>query len=101
LKHNEKISIFSFKNISMQEKQNFKDSSRFPGRVWFTAGVFTLILVMLLFIRTIFPVLLLILAAILIVVYFHAVRDFIEKKTRWKHHRALLLSVTLTLIVIG
>lgn len=85
----------------MQEKQNFKDSSRFPGRVWFTAGVFTLILVMLLFIRTIFPVLLLILAAILIVVYFHAVRDFIEKKTRWKHHRALLLSVTLTLIVIG
>lgn len=86
---------------NMEENQNFQDRFRFPGKVWFTAGVFTLILVMLLFLRTIFPVLLLILAAILIVVYFHAVRDFIEKKTKWNHGPALLFSVILTLIVTG
>lgn len=85
----------------MKNSPSFKNYPQFPGRVWYIAGVFTLILVLLLFLKTIFPVLLLILAAILIVVYFHAVRDFIEKKTKWKHGPALMLSVVLTLIGIG
>src|SRR5690625_3101480 len=75
----------------MKDYPSLKNHPQFPGRVWYIAGVFTLILVMLLFLKTIFPVLLLILAAISLVSSFQSTPDLLKTTTSWKLRLALLL----------
>ena len=73
----------------------------FPQKVWIAGGVFALIIVFMLFLKTAFPILLLVLAGALIGIFFHGLASFIAHKTGMKDGWALLISVLGTVIIIA
>lgn len=72
----------------------------FSEKIWITGGIFALIVVLLLLIKATFSVFLLLIAGVLIAVYFHGIANFIEKKTDWKSGTALGISILGTLVVL-
>ncbi|HEU4901552.1 MAG TPA: AI-2E family transporter [Flavisolibacter sp.] len=83
----------------MTKTNNHHDYS-FPQKVWITAAVFALMVVVLLLLKATFSVLLLALAGTLIAVYFHGLSDFICHKTNWKDGVCLFLSVIGSLLLL-
>lgn len=73
----------------------------FLQKVWITAGIIALIVVVLLLLKATFSVLLLILAGSLIAVYFRGLSGLIERKTKWKRPVCLVISIAGSLILIA
>ncbi|MBK7883356.1 MAG: AI-2E family transporter [Chitinophagaceae bacterium] len=72
----------------------------FPQRVWITGSILALIVLILSLLKTAFNVFLLILAGVLIAVFFRAVSSLIEKKTKWNVGLCLTISVIGTVLII-
>ena len=78
-----------------------KRSDGFIKKIWMAGGILALIVVILLLIRATFSVLLLILAGILIAVFFRGLSGLIHRQTRWKEGVCLLISVLSSFIILG
>lgn len=84
----------------MPQEESSENTYTFPQKVWITGSIFALIAVVLFLLKATFSVLLLILAGILIAVFFRGLSSFIEQKTKWNPSLSLLLSVLGTLLII-
>lgn len=86
----------------MLNKDNLgnNDGYTFPKKVWIAGSIFALIVLILALVKTTFNVFLLILAGILIAVFFRAISSLIEKKTKWNSWVCLAISVIGTVLII-
>ena len=82
-----------------QGTNNAPDS--FSKKVWLIGGIFALIVVLILLLKATFNVLLLILAGTLIAVFFTALSDLIQRKTKWKHGVCLSVSIIGVLFLLS
>ena len=80
-------------------ENNNKEYS-FPQKVWITAGVLALIVIVIWLLKATFNVLLLILAGILIAVLLRGLAGLIERKTKWKHSVCLTVSILGAVIIL-
>jgi predicted PurR-regulated permease PerM len=80
-------------------ENNNKEYS-FPQKVWITAGVLALIVIVIWLLKATFNVLLLILAGILIAVLLRGLAGLIERKTKWKHSVSLTVSILSAIIIL-
>lgn len=72
----------------------------FPQKVWITGGVFALIVVLIFLFKATFNVFLLILAGVLIAVFFRGLGSLIERKTKWNSRACLAISILGTTIIL-
>ncbi|MEN0052829.1 MAG: AI-2E family transporter [Mucilaginibacter sp.] len=70
-------------------------------KVWHTVAIVALLVVVILIARVAFNVLLMVLAGILISVYFHGLGDMIERKTKWKRRICMMISVGGSFIILA
>ncbi len=73
----------------------------FTKKIWITGGIFALIVVILLLGKATFSVFLLILAGVLIAVFFRGLSGLICRKTKWKEGVCLAISIIGTLLLIA
>lgn len=85
----------------MAGNDSSEDSYTFPQKVWITGSIFALIAVLLMLLKTTFSVLLLILAGVLIAVFFRGLSSLVERKTKWKSSVSLAISVAGTLLLLA
>lgn len=72
----------------------------FTKKVWIAGGILSLILILLLLFKTLFSVLLLTLAAILLAVYFLGCADFFERIFKISHGWGVAVSIVVNLVLI-
>ncbi|WP_184543109.1 AI-2E family transporter [Mucilaginibacter sp. FT3.2] len=70
-------------------------------KVWHTVAIVALLVVVILIARVAFNVLLMVLAGVLISVYFHGLGDMIERKTKWKRRLCMTISVGGTFVILA
>ena len=73
----------------------------FVQRVWLITGIVSISVVLLLLLKEIFSVLLLVLAGVLIALFFRSLAGLIEQKTRWSSTVCLLVSTIGTFLLIA
>ena len=82
------------------KKSNDHDQPDFTRKVWIAGGIISFLIVLLLLLSATFNVLLLVLAGILIAVFFRGLSGRIQRMTHWKDGICLAISVTGTLILV-
>jgi predicted PurR-regulated permease PerM len=70
-------------------------------KVWHTVAIVALLVVTILIARVAFNVLLMVLAGILISVYFHGLGDMIQRKTKWKRRYCMVISVAGSFVILA
>lgn len=83
----------------MMQKATNTDNYSFTKKVWIVAGIFAFVVVMLLLLQATFSVLLLVLAGVLIAVYFRGLACLVERKTHWSKNICLILAIVATLLL--
>ncbi len=81
------------------EKANIDNT--FIRKVWITVGIVSLSVIMLLLFRTLFSVILFLLAGILMAIYFHGCASLFEKWFHLNSKIAIIISVLLNFIILG
>ncbi len=84
----------------MQQQNSGGSHYSFLQKVWITGGIFALIISLILLLKATFSVFLLILAGILIAVFFRGLSGLIERKTKWNGAVCLTISILGTLVII-
>lgn len=72
----------------------------FSKKVWIAGGIFSLIIILLLLFKTIFSVLLLSLAGILIAVFFHGCANILHRNFHWNKKLCLIISVIVNMLIV-
>jgi predicted PurR-regulated permease PerM len=72
----------------------------YAKKVWINGGIYALIVVFILLFKATFSVFLLILAGVLIAVFFRGLSGLICRKTKWKEGVCLTISVIGTLLIV-
>lgn len=89
------------KEVNKNNMTQQRNSNGSPvQKAWITGSIYAFIVVMLLLIKTTFNVWLLILAGILIAVFFGGFAGLIQRKTGWKPGLSKVLSVVATLLFL-
>lgn len=70
-------------------------------KVWHTVAIVALLVVVILIARVAFNVLLMVLAGILIAVYFHGLGDMIQRRTKWSRKVCMAISVGGSFLIIA
>jgi len=83
----------------MMQKTTNTDDYSFTKKGWIVAGIFAFVVVALLLLQATFSVLLLVLAGILIAVYFRGLGGFIGRKTHWSKNLCLVIGILITLLL--
>ena len=83
----------------MQQQNHGGRHYSFPQKVWITGGIFALIIILILLLKATFSVFLLILAGILIAVFFRGLSGLIERKTKWNGAVCLTISILGILVI--
>lgn len=83
----------------MQTNSKQKEYS-YPQKVWIAGGILALITVLLLLLKATFSVFMLILAGVLIAIFFRGLGDWIKTKTKWNASLCLVISVAGTLMLV-
>ncbi|MEO8794443.1 MAG: AI-2E family transporter [Daejeonella sp.] len=87
---------------STESNINKDDRRDFTNKVWLTGGILALIIVVLLLFKTLFSILLLVLAGALMAIYFHGFAGLLKKWLHLPRKIAVLFSVLLnTLLLVG
>ncbi len=85
----------------MQTTDNVKDDNRtFTNKVWITGGILSLIIVVLLLFKTLFSILLLALAGVLMAIYFHGCAGLLKKWLHLPSKLSVFVSVLLNLLLL-
>lgn len=86
----------------MDQKQNSKQPlEEFKNKVWIAIGIISLSIIVFLLFKTLFNLLLLVLAGVLMCVYFHGCASVIGRKLKLGKTFSLILSLLLNVIIIG
>ena len=85
----------------MTEDLKSKKHYSFVQKVWIVGGIFALIAVILLLLKTTFNVLILLLAGVLISIFFRGLSDFIEKKSGLNSVISMIIAVAGTLLLVS
>ena len=72
----------------------------FKKKVWIVAGIASLTVLILLLFKTLFSLILLILAGILLAVFFHGCADIIQRNLHFSSRLSLILSVLVNIILL-
>lgn len=83
----------------MQQNSKQKEYS-YTQKVWIAGGIISLIVVILLLLKATFSVFMLILAGVLIAIFFRGLSGWIATKTKWNDSVSLVVSVAGTLILM-
>ena len=86
------------KNAGMPQQSNPKELAR---ATWIRGSIYALIVVFILLIKATFSVLLLILAGVLIAVYFRGLSGLICRKTKWPQGLCLVISIVGSLLLLA
>jgi len=78
-----------------------KDLNLFAKKVWITAGIIALLVILIFILKAAFNVLLMIFAGSLISIFFHGLADLVERKTKWKRAVSMTVGVLFTFLLIG
>lgn len=84
-----------------QKTPSFDNNKTFKNKIWITTGIVLLVFVSAYLFTTLFNLLLLVLAGVLMSIYFHACANFLKRKLKMGSPYALIFSVTLNLIIVG
>lgn len=84
-------------NMTQNPSPNY---TTFLNKVWITVGIVALTVIVLWILKAIFSVLLLILAGVLIALFFRGLSGIIHRKTHWKESICLAISVIGTLLLL-
>ncbi|WP_374950841.1 AI-2E family transporter [Mucilaginibacter sp.] len=87
-------------DIRPEEKVTKRELS-YIGKVWQTVAIVALLVVVILIARVAFNVLLMVLAGVLISVYFHGLGDIIERRTKFSRRVSMILSVSISFAIIA
>jgi predicted PurR-regulated permease PerM len=80
--------------------ENSEKQYSFPQKVWITAGILSLVVVLLLLLKATFNVLLLILAGVIIAVLFLGINGILQRKTGWQKKITLPISILASLVIL-
>ena len=83
------------------EIENAPEENTFVRKVWITVGIIALTVTSLLLFKTFFGILLLVLAGVLMAIYFHGCAYWLQKGTHLPSKFAVLASVLLNFIILG
>ena len=84
----------------MQSQNRDQRNYSFPQKIWIAGSIFALIVVLILLVKATFNVFLLILAGVLIAVFFRGLSGFIEGKTKWNSNLCLVISMLGTILIL-
>lgn len=84
----------------MGQQNTLEEEYSLVEKIWLKGGIYALIVVLLLLFKATFGVFLLILAGVLIAVFFRGLSGLICSKTKWKEGVCLTLSIVITLLLI-
>lgn len=73
----------------------------FQAKVWITVGIVAFTVVSILIVKAAFSIFLLVLAGILIAIFFRGLSGFIQRKTNWKEGICLSISMIGTTLIIA
>ncbi len=76
-------------------------NKQFIKKVWITGSIFSLIIVTLFLLKATFSVILLVLAGVLIAVFFRGFGDLIQRKLKFNDTVSLLISVLFTFLLVA
>ncbi|WP_207535574.1 hypothetical protein [Desertivirga arenae] len=76
-------------------------ASSFTNKVWISAGITALFVLVILLIKSTFSVFLMILAGSLIALFFHGLAGLIERKLKAGHKASILISIFGTLCLLS
>ncbi|AZI67829.1 AI-2E family transporter [Kaistella daneshvariae] len=85
----------------MEQNSPASNNLNFKNKVWLTAGILLLLLVVAYLFSTLLNLLLLVLAGALVSIYFHACAGLLTAKLKIGSPYALIISVLLNLIIVG
>jgi predicted PurR-regulated permease PerM len=77
-----------------------KTTLTFSKKVWIVGGIFSLIIILLLLFKTLFNILLLSLAAILIALFFHGCANLLHRYFHWNSKLCVVLSVLINILLL-
>ncbi len=86
---------------SDQNQNSQRTSQDFKKKVWIATGIVVLVLITILLFKTLFNLFLLVLAGVLMCVYFHGCASLIRGKLKIGKTFSLILSLLLNVIIIG
>ncbi len=81
-------------------KETVEKELTYIQKVWHTVAIVALLVVVILIARVAFNVLLMVLAGVLVSVYFHGLGDIIQRKTKWSRRVSMSISVAGTFIIL-
>ena len=81
--------------------ENNSREKKFERSIWKVCGIVALIIAVLWILKETFNVLLLMLAGILIAIYFHGLSKWINKKTKLSHQWCMTISVAVTVLILA
>lgn len=81
-------------------EDNAGNNLSYSKKVWIKGGIYALIVVLILLFKATFSVFLLILAGVLIAVFFRGLSSLICRKTKWKEGVCLAIAVIGTLLIV-
>lgn len=84
----------------MEASDSNNQELSFQKKVWITGGIFALIIVILLLFKTLFSLLLLVFAGVIISNYFYGVAGIFQRKFHWSPKLSIALSVLLNIILL-
>src|SRR4051794_18507618 len=84
----------------LDANRDVTSSKKFERSIWKVCGIVALFIAVLWILKETFNVLLLVLAGALIAVYFHALSNWINKKTKIAHGASMAMSVAVTVLVL-
>lgn len=82
-------------------ENEIKKEISYTLKVWQTTAIVSLALIILLFVRVAFNILLMTFTGVLIAVYFHGLADFITQKTKISRRLSLFISIAGTFLVFA
>lgn len=85
----------------MDNNSSDVSTTAFKKKVWFTVSVVALTVVLFLLFKTLFSLLLLVLAGVLMCVYFHGCADLLKNKLKIPKPYSLIIAIILNFIIIG
>jgi predicted PurR-regulated permease PerM len=88
-------------DITPTPQKSPKTELTYIEKVWHTVAIVALLVVAILIARVAFNVLLMILAGVLISVYFHGLADIIERRTKWGRKLCMTLSVLGSFLILA
>ncbi|WP_226065018.1 AI-2E family transporter [Kaistella polysaccharea] len=85
----------------MDQHSTPSKNSDFQNKIWIAGGILLVIVLVAYLFGTLLNLLLLVLAGVLMSIYFHGCADFFKEKLKIGSPYALILSVTLNILIVG